>query len=112
MATPNIDLGALPEIRSYAATTGKGHVTLGSSAYLELPAGVSTIMVGSQQTNLTVHLTTGAGNSYRYRSIPVDAGKTVSLTNVAVPEGETRYLNIWATSTGDVGVTIITYPLA
>lgn len=114
MTTPNVDVdfGALPEIRSYAATTGNGHVTLGSSAYLELPAGVSTIMVGSQQAALTVHLTTGAGNSYRYRSISVDAGKTVSLTNVAVPEGETRYLNIWALAPGDVGATIITYPLA
>ena len=108
MTTP---LEGLPEVRSYAATSTGGNVVLGRNSYPELPTGVSTIMVGSQQAALTVHLTTGAGNSYRYRSVSVDAGKTVTLTNVAVPEGETRYLNIWANGSGDVGVTVITYPL-
>lgn len=100
-------------MRSYAATTDGGHVNLTSSRsfYEQLPVGVSTIMVGSQQSSLTVHLTSGTGGAYRYRSVEVAAGRPVTLTNVAVPKGEKRYLHVWAASAGDVGVTVITYPL-
>lgn len=113
MTTPNIDFSALPTIKSYAATTTGGNVNLtGSGSFYELlPVGVSTIMVGSQQSNLTVHLTTTGSSSARYRSVEVEAGRPATLTNVAAPEGETRYLHIQASQACDVGVTIITYPL-
>ena len=110
MATP---LENLPEVRSYAATAEGGNVNLtgSGSIYEPLPVGVSTIMVGSQQSSLTAHLTSGTGGAHRYRSVEVAAGRPVTLTNVAVPKGERRYLNVQAARACDVGVTIITYPL-
>ena len=111
MATPNLD--ALPEIRSYAAKSDGGNVFLTSSGgfYERLPKGVSTISATSQGAGLSVHLTTGTGGAYRYLSRNAGPGQTVVLSNVAVPKGETRYLNVQTDGTGDVGVTIITYPL-
>lgn len=117
MPTPNlnidVDMGALPEIRSYAAKSDGGNVFLTDSGsfYEKLPKGVSTISATAQGTGLTVHLTTNTGGAYRYLSRTADAGQTVVLSNVAVPKGETRYLNVQTKGTGDVGVTIITYPL-
>lgn len=87
------------------------NLTGSGSFYERLPVGVSTVMVGSQQSSLTAHLTTNTGGVYRYRSVNVEAGRPVTLTNVAVPKGETRYLHVQADRAGDVGVTIITYPL-
>lgn len=113
MTTANADFGALPKIRSYAAKSDGGNVTFpGSrSMYEQLPTGVSTISATSQGTGLSVHLTTATGGAYRYLSRTAAAGQTVVLSNVAVPKGETRYLNVQTNSPGDVGVTIITYPL-
>lgn len=103
----------LPEVRSYAATTDGGNVNLTGSGsfYQSLPEGVSTIMVSSPQTTLDAHLTTTGSASARYLSREASAGKSLVISGVAVPKGETRYLHIRATSAGDVGVTIITYPL-
>lgn len=115
MTTPNIavDFGALPEIRSYAAKSDGGNVNLtGSGSFYErLPKGVSTISVTSQGTGLSVHLATATGVAYRYLTRTAAAGQAVVLSNVAVPKGETRYLNVQTGGAGDVGVTIITYPL-
>lgn len=118
MTTPSInidvDMGALPEIRSYAATTssaGSVNLTDSGSSYETLPVGVSTISVSSQQSNLYIYLTTNAGASYRYLTKEAAAGETVVISNVAVPKGETRYLQIRCDNPCDVGVTIITYPL-
>lgn len=119
MTTPNInidvDFGALPEIRSYAATVTSGgsvNLTDSGSSYEKLPVGVSTISVSSPQSNLYVYLTTNSGASYRYLAKEPAAGETVVISNVAVPKGETRYLQIRCDNPCDVGVTIITYPLA
>lgn len=115
MTTPDVDFGALPEIRSYAATastSGSVNLTDSGSSYETLPVGVSTITVGSQQSPLYVYLTTNSGASYRYLTREIKAGETAVISNVAVPKGETRYLQIRCDSPCDVGVTIITYPLA
>ena len=114
MATANVDFGALPEIKSYAAATEGGNVNLTGegSFYLALPEGVSTITVNGAQSSLDVHLATTGTASARYVSRTTPAGQTLVLSNVAVPAGETRYLHIKANSACDVGVTIITYPLA
>ena len=119
MTTPNVnfdvDMGALPEIRSYAATTstsGSVNLTDTGGSYEKLPVGVSTISVSSQQANLYVYLSTNTGASYRYLTKEPKAGETVVISNVAVPKGETRYLQIRCDTACDVGVTIITYPLA
>lgn len=111
MTTPNLD--ALPEIRSYAATSGSTGVFLDSgSIYTRLPEGVSTITATIQESSGTVHLTKAIDYRQRYVSRPAEAGRPVTLSNVAVAKGETRYLNIAADKVGvDVGVTIITYPL-
>lgn len=117
MTTPNInidvDMGALPEIKSYAAATEGGNVNLTGegSFYLALPEGVSTITVSAAQSSLDVHLATTGSSSARYVSRATSAGQTLALSNVAVPAGETRYLHIRANGACDVGVTIITYPL-
>ena len=114
MTIPNVDFGALPEIKSYAAATEGGNVNLTGegSFYLALPEGVSTLTVSSQRAGLTVHLTTSYSGSSRYVTRTVKAGETLVMSNIAVPPGESRYLNIQANGVGDVGVTIITYPLA
>ena len=115
MTTANVDFGALPEIRSYAATTstsGSVNLTDSGSSYEQLPVGVSTISASSKQSTLWVYLTTNSGASYRYLTKEVAAGETVVISNVAVPKGETRYLQIRCDNPCDVGVTIITYPLA
>ena len=109
----NVDFGALPEIRSYAVKSDGGNVNLTGSGsfYEQLPTGVSTISATSQGAGLSIHLTTAAGGAYRYLTRRAGAGQTVVLSNVAAPKGETRYLNVQTDGTGDVGVTIITYPL-
>lgn len=113
MTTPNVDFGALPEIRSYAASTEGGNVNLTGegSFYLALSEGVSTITVSAAQSGLDAYLATTGSASARYVSRTASAGQTLVLSNVAVPAGETRYLHIRANSACDVGVTIITYPL-
>lgn len=63
------------------------------------------------QSNLYVHLTTNSGASYRYLTKEPKAGETVVISNVAVPKGEKRYLQIRCDNPCDVGVTIITWPL-
>ena len=100
-------------MRSYAATTEGGNVNLTGSGsfYQTLPEGVSTIMVSSQQANLDVHLATTGSASARYMSREASAGQSLVISAVAVPKGETRFMHIRAQSAGDVGVTIITYPL-
>ena len=111
MTTP---LENLPEIRSYAATTdGTGSVNLtdSGSSYERLPEGVSTISISSKQADLTVYLSTGTAAASRYVIRDVKAGETVVLSGVPVPRGERRFMQIRAQSAGDVGVTIITYPL-
>lgn len=112
MATPNLDV--LPEIRSYAATSGSTGVFLDSgSIYTRLPEGVSTITATIQESGGTVYLAKAATYRERYVSRPAEAGRPVTLSNVAVAKGEKRYINIVADMEGvDVGVTIITYPLA
>ncbi|WCZ33667.1 MULTISPECIES: hypothetical protein [Corynebacterium] len=116
MSSPvNIDLDALPEIKSYAATTstaGSVNLTDSGSSYEKLPVGVSTISVSSKQSKLYVYLTTDMGAAYRYVTKEPEAGETVVISNVAVPKGEKRYLQIRCDNPCDVGVTIITYPLA
>ena len=113
MTTPNADFGALPEIRSYAAKSDGGNVNLTAtkSFYEPLPTGVSTVSATAQGASLSVHLTTDTGGAFRYLTRRAEAGQTVVLTNVAVPKGESRYLNVQTDGTGDVGVTVITYPL-
>lgn len=114
MTTPNVDFGALPEIKSYAATvTSNGSVNLtgSGSSYKQLPEGVSTISVSSHQSTLWVYLTTNAGASYRYLTKETTPGTTTVIPNVAVPKGAVRYMQIRADTACDVGVTIITYPL-
>lgn len=116
MSSPvNIDLDALPEIKSYAATVTSGgsvNLTDTSTSYEQLPEGVSTISVSSHQSTLWVYLTTNSGASYRYLTKETTPGTTTVIPNVAVPKGETRYMQIRADTACDVGVTIITYPLA
>lgn len=115
MTTPNLnmDFGALPEIRSYAASTEAGNVNLTGegSFYLALPEGVSTITVSAAQSSLDAHLATTGSASARYLSRTTSAGQTLVLSNVAVPAGETRYLHIRADRACDVGATVITWPL-
>lgn len=113
MTTPNIDVdfGALPEIRSYAARNdGTGLVRL-DGVYVQLPEGVSTITIGSQNTSIDAHLSDKPTGSARYITKSAKAGSTVTFTNVAVPAGKERYLSANASSAGDVGATVITYPL-
>lgn len=114
MAAANVDFGALPEIRSYAVATEGGNVNLTGegSFYLALSEGVSTITVNGAQSSLDVHLATTGSASARYVSRETSAGQTLVLSNVAVPKGETRYLHVRANGACDVGVTVITYPLA
>lgn len=114
MTTPNIDLGALPTTKTYASATTGGNVNLTGrgSFYQRLPEGVSTISVSGHGPSLTVHLTTGTSASTRYHSETAAEGRSLVLSNVAVPSGELRYLHISADGPGDVGVTIITWPLA
>ena len=113
MTTPNIDVdfGALPELRSYAARNdGSGLVSL-DGVYTQLPEGVSTITIGSQNTGISAYLSDSPTSSRRYITKKATAGSTATFTNVAVPKGATRYLSATASSAGDVGATIITWPL-
>lgn len=114
MTTPDVDFGVLPEIKSYAVATEGGNVNLTGkgSFYLALPEGVSTISVSAAQSSLDVHLATIGSAQARYLSRSVKSGRALVLSNVAVPAGETRFLHIRANGSCDVGVTIITYPLA
>lgn len=107
-------MASWPTTTSYAAATTGGNVNLTGSGsfYQPLPEGVSTLTVSSQRTALTVYLTTGQSSSTRYVTRTSKAGETLVLSNVAVPPGETRYLNVNASGAGDVGVTIITWPPA
>lgn len=115
MTTPNIDVdfGALPELRSYAATsTNVGVFLTEGSIYTQLPEGVSMITVTIQEGGGKVHLAKSINYRNRYVTRAAEAGVPVSLSNVAVAKGESRYLNIAADKEGvDVGVTIITWPL-
>lgn len=112
MTAPDIDFGALPEIKSYAAKSdGAGLVTF-DSGYTALPEGVSTITIGSQNTDVTAYLTDRMSASARYLTRSTTRGNTIVLSNVAVPAGQSRYLSATTSGAGDVGVTIITYPLA
>ena len=114
MTTANVDFGALPEIRSYAATTstsGSVNLTDTGSSYEQLPEGVSTISVSSHQSTLWVYLATTGSASARYLTKETTPGTTTVIPNVAVPKGEIRYLQIRCDTACDVGVTIITYPL-
>lgn len=114
MTTPSFEVASWPTTTSYAASTTGGNVNLTGtgSFYQPLPEGVSTLSVSSQQTELTVHLTTAYSASSRYVTRTTKAGETLVLSNIAVPPGETRYLNLKADGAGDVGVTIITWPPA
>ena len=113
MTTPNVDFGALPELRSYATTsTSSGVFLTGGSIYTQLPEGVSMITATIQEGGGTVYLAKATSYKERYVTRVAEAGKPVSLSNVAVAKGESRYLNIAADKEGvDVGVTIITWPL-
>lgn len=114
MSTPSFEVVNWPTTTSYAASTTGGNVNLTGtgSFYHSLPEGVSTLTVSSQRTGLTVHLTTSYSSSNRYVTRTVKAGETLVLSNIAVPPGESRYMNIQANGAGDVGVTIITWPPA
>ena len=112
MTTPNIELGVLPEMKSYAAKTDGVGLVIFDSGYIKLPEGVSTITIGSHNTDVTVYLTTSMSSSARYLARSTTRGKTIVLSNVAVPSGQSRYLSATTSGAGDVGVTIITWPLA
>lgn len=115
MTTPNIDVdfGAMPELRSYATTsTSSGVFLTEGSIYTKLPEGVSMITATIQEGGGTVYLAKATSYKERYVTRAAEAGVPVSLSNVAVAKGESRYLNIAADKEGvDVGVTIITWPL-
>lgn len=113
MATLNIDadFGALPTITSYAVATTGGIVTLESGGYHRLPEGVSTVTFSARGTTLEVYLSTAMSSSGRYARIDVEDGQPKVVSSVSVPEGKPRYIEMRAAKAGDVGVTIITYPL-
>ena len=115
MTTPNIniDLGALPSITTYAeAASSGGVVRIKGGLYQSLPEGVSNVSITGQGTGVTAYLCTSASASSRYATKAAKAGEALVFSNVSVPRGETRYLQLVASSAGDVGVTIITWPLA
>ena len=114
MTTPNfdVDFGTLPQLKSYAARNGGSGLVRLDGIYVKLPEGVSTITVGSQNTAVDVYLSDKPTSSARYVTKRANAGGTVVFTNVAVPAGTERYLSVSAATAGDVGVTIITWPLA
>lgn len=112
----DVDLGALPEMRSYAATVpSAGPADFDGTNfpnYVQLPEGVSTISVNSQRSDLTVNLATEPSRSTYYATKEAPAGASVVMSSVAVPKGQTRFLRVDVKTACDVGVTIITYPLA
>lgn len=102
----------LPEVRSYALAASKaGVVRINGGLYLSLPEGVSTVSVTGHATDVTVYLCTSMSTSARYATRAATGGQSLVLSGVSVPRGESRFLQVVASSPGDVGVTIITYPL-
>ena len=110
MTTP---LENLPEVKAFASTSEAGGIVrLGGAMYFQLPEGVSTISISTKTTGMTIYLASGRSASGRYFSAAVAEGETRVIPGVAVPRGESRFLNLRAGGVGhDVGVTIITYPL-
>ena len=114
MTTPNIniELGALPTITTYAeAASSGGAVRIKGGLYERLPEGVSNLSITGQGTGVTVYLCSSPKSSARYATKAAKAGETVVFSNVSVPKGETRYFQVAASTSGDVGITVITYPL-
>lgn len=117
MTTPNtnIELGALPTISSYAASVTAGSAALLAGAeYLRLPEGVSTVTATGNSTPIILTVTTRESVASAATIVvrTAETGQSVVLPNVAVPSGSRRYLRVACKSSGDVGVTIITYPLS
>lgn len=109
----NIDLGALPSITTYAeAASGAGVVRIKGGLYTRLPEGVSNVSITGQGAGVTAHLCTSSSAETRYVTKAAKPGETMVFTNVSVPRGETRYFQVVASTTGDVGVMVITWPLA
>ena len=107
-------MGALPEIRSYAPeSNGAGSYAKfpPGTFYIRIPEGVSTLTVGSQSGSANVYLTTERNTTSRYVTAKVGAGRSLVLSNIGVPSGAERYLSIQVVENGDLGVTLITYPL-
>ena len=113
MTSPNIDLGVLPNITAHAeSASGAGVVRIKGGLYERLPEGVSNVSITGQGTGVTAYLCTSASAATRYATKAAKPGEAMVFANVSVPRNETRYLQIVASTSGDVGVTIITWPLA
>lgn len=111
MTAPNGDA----TITSYAGDMKNGAVEITSwgGAYVQLPPGVTTLMVTWDGNNaLTINLSEAMANASRIPQGTIQAGqRTKIVQGIGVKTEETRYLSLTGASTGRATVVMITFPL-
>ena len=103
---------SVPQIITYSITAKGASVYFpnGFGTYLPLYSGVQTITATVHGGTGSIHLSTKAGYKTRFHSVKMENGKPVVLSNVARPEGESRYLSFYSNDNGaDFGIMIVKY---
>lgn len=103
---------SMPQIITYSITAKGASVYFpnGFGTYLPLYSGVQTITATVHGGTGSIHLSTEAGYKTRFHSVNMENGKPVVLSNVARPEGESRYLSFYSNDDGaDFGIMIVKY---
>ena len=102
----------VPEIITYSITAkGNGvYFPGGFGTYLPLYSGLQTVIATVHGGTGSVHLSTEASYKTRFHTVEMENGKPVTLSNVARPEGENRYLSFYSNDDGaDFGIMVLKY---
>ena len=102
----------MPTIVTYSIQSkGNGvYFPGGFGSYLPLYSGVQTITATVRNGSGAIHLSTESSYKTRFHSVDMEDGKPVVLSNVARPDGTTRYLSFYSNDDGaDFGVMIVKY---
>lgn len=111
MTAPNGDA----TITSYAGDMVNSVVEITSwgGAYVQIPPGVTTLMVTWDGANdLTINMSEAMANASRIPQGTIRARRgTKIVQGIGVKANETRYLSLTGTGTGRATVVMITFPL-
>lgn len=103
---------SVPQIITYSIKSKGASVYFpnGIGTYLPLYTGLQTVIATVRGGTGSIHLSTESGYKTRFHSVDMENGKPVTLSNVARPEGENRYLSFYSNDDGaDFGIMIVKY---